>query len=101
MTQNEIALLLAFQKYKIGMQAFPGVLLGTQNFHTASEDLRQIKDTKVAKLVRKFLQPNPTLPTRTGCSPSMKIAEEIWEAEEALYILSFQYGDTRGSIAVQ
>jgi hypothetical protein len=100
MTQKEIAILLAFQKFKIGMQAFPGVLPAKQNFDTASEDLRQIKDTKVAKLVRRFLQPNPTLPTPTGCSPSTRISKESWDAEQTLFRLSFEYGDTRSSLLI-
>lgn len=93
LTRYEIDLLLAFQKYKFGMQVFPGLRAAKDNFDKASENLKQIKDPEVAELVRKMLQPNPARKTRTGVGPSMKIAEESLLAEKALYDLSFKYGD--------
>jgi hypothetical protein len=93
LTQNEIDLLLAFQRAKFAHQGFYGVRAAKIAFDQASENLKQIKDPVVAKLVEKFLKPNPTKKTRTGFSPSMKIAEESMLAEKELYEMSFQFGD--------
>ena len=94
LSKNDRTLLLEFQKARFALGAFP------QQAHAAyteaKEKLKKISAPALADLIRRTTQEVVHTVTPDSSAPSIELLNDISDAENELYELSFQFGNNTG-----